>query len=175
MILLPNEFYWGFWGCTLLFVAGAERSPSARCQGESSTLRLQLVPTPSVYVTPVQVEQLCCKMWPTLPVTHHRQAPSHVPQDPAGTTRVGVVFIFSYNEADSFTRNVRKLIYPSRCIEFRGKGHLGYVLTVKWAAGQNKQYKIQTLLPATLARSATLGLRFHQILGRRVCVVMERG
>lgn len=34
------------------------------------------------------------------------------------------VFFFCYSDADCFTRNVRKLIYPSRHIQFRGKGQL---------------------------------------------------
>lgn len=44
--------------------------------------------------------------------------------------------------ADSFTRNVRTLIYSSRHIQFRGKGQLAYVLTVQWVACQTKQHRI---------------------------------
>lgn len=49
------------------------------------------------------------------------QAPSHVLQNLAGTTRVGgglfLFFVFfCYSDADSFTQPVRKLTYPSRRI-----------------------------------------------------------
>lgn len=52
--------------------------------------------------------------------------------------------VFCYSDVDSFTRNVRKLIYPSRHTEFKGKGHLGYVLTAQWGARHINSTELKT-------------------------------
>lgn len=51
---------------------------------------------------------------------------------------------FCYSDVDSFTRNVRKLIYPSRHTEFKGKGHLDYVLTAQWGARHINSTELKT-------------------------------